>query len=82
MRHESAVDTLVKHFASVLGERGIRRQRRGAGVVATDMSSFTKTDAGADAALGMQALKRIANRTTSPVVVAFLASDDRALDHR
>jgi len=56
---KGAIDTLVKHFASVLGERGIRVNAVAPGVVATDMSSFTKTDAGRNATLGMQALKRI-----------------------
>jgi 3-oxoacyl-[acyl-carrier protein] reductase len=47
--HESAcgvrdaVDTLVKHFASLLGARGIRVNAVAPGVVDTDMSSFTKT---------------------------------------
>jgi len=40
------------------------------------MSSFTKTDAGRNAALGMQALKRIAQPDDIGGVVAFLASDD------
>jgi len=44
----------------VLGERGIRVNAVAPGVVATDMSNFTKTDAGRNSALGMQALKRIA----------------------
>jgi hypothetical protein len=46
------------------------------GVVATDMSSFTKTDAGRDIALNMQALKRIAQPDDIAGAVAFLASDD------
>jgi len=46
------------------------------GVVATDMSSFTKTDAGRNATLGMQALKRVAQPDDIGGVVAFLASDD------
>ena len=73
---KGAVDTLVKHFASVLGERGIRVNAVAPGVVATEMSSFTKTDAGRNAALGMQALKRIAQPDDIGGVVAFLASDD------
>jgi 3-oxoacyl-[acyl-carrier protein] reductase len=40
---KGAVDTLVKHFASALGERGIRVNAVAPGVVATDMSNFTKT---------------------------------------
>jgi len=73
---KGAIDTLVKHFASVLGERGIRVNAVAPGVVATDMSSFTKTDAGRNAALGMQALKRLAQPDDIGGVVAFLVSDD------
>jgi len=73
---KGAIDTLVKHFASVLGARSIRVNAVAPGVVATDMSSFTKTDAGRSAALGMQALKRLAQPDDIGGVVAFLASDD------
>ncbi|MGF6648039.1 SDR family NAD(P)-dependent oxidoreductase [Paraburkholderia sp. GAS82] len=72
---KGAVDTLVKHFASALGERGIRVNAVAPGVVATDMSNFTKTDAGRDITLGMQALKRIAQPDDIAGAVAFLASD-------
>ena len=37
---KGAVDTLVKHFASLLGERGIRVNAVAPGVVETDMSRF------------------------------------------
>ena len=73
---KGAVDTMVKHFASALGPRGIRVNAIAPGVVATDMSSFTKTDAGRAATLGMQALKRLAQPEDIGGVVAFLASDD------
>ncbi len=73
---KGAIDTLVKHFASALGERGIRVNAVAPGVVETDMSSFTKTDAGRDFALGMQALKRMAQPDDIGAAVAFLASDD------
>jgi 3-oxoacyl-[acyl-carrier protein] reductase len=73
---KGAIDALVKHFASVLGERGIRVNAVAPGVVATDMSSFTKTDAGRNFTLGMQALKRLAQPDDIGGVVAFLASDD------
>ena len=43
---KGAIDTLVKHFASALGERGIRVNAVAPGVVPTEMSNFTKTDAG------------------------------------
>jgi NAD(P)-dependent dehydrogenase (short-subunit alcohol dehydrogenase family) len=73
---KGAIDTLVKHFASVLGERGIRVNAVAPGVVATDMSNFTKTDAGRTFALGLQAFKRLAQPDDIGGVVAFLASDD------
>jgi NAD(P)-dependent dehydrogenase (short-subunit alcohol dehydrogenase family) len=40
------------------------------------MSSLTKTDAGRNATLGMQALKRVAQPDDIGGVVAFLASDE------
>jgi NAD(P)-dependent dehydrogenase (short-subunit alcohol dehydrogenase family) len=73
---KGAIDTLVKHFASLLGARGIRVNAVAPGVVETDMSNFTKTDAGRDLALGMQALKRLAQPDDISGVVAFLASED------
>jgi len=73
---KGAIDTLVKHFAAVLGARSIRVNAVAPGVVATDMSSFTKTDAGRTATFGMQALKRLAQPDDISGVVAFLASDD------
>jgi 3-oxoacyl-[acyl-carrier protein] reductase len=73
---KGAIDTLVKHFASALGARGIRVNAVAPGAVATDMSNFTKTDAGRDFALGLQTLKRIAQPDDIAGVVAFLASDD------
>jgi len=73
---KGAIDTLVKHFASVLGSRGIRVNAVAPGVVQTDMSSFTKTDAGRDYALGIQALKRLAEPDDIAGAVAFLASDE------
>jgi len=73
---KGAIDTLVKHFASMLGARGIRVNAVAPGVVATDVSSFTKTDAGRDYALSIQALKRLAQPDDIGGVIAFLASED------
>jgi 3-oxoacyl-[acyl-carrier protein] reductase len=73
---KGAIDTLVKHFASALGARGIRVNAVAPGVVETDMSSFAKTEAGRDFVLGMQALKRLAQPDDIGGVVAFLASED------
>src|SRR5882672_10207250 len=39
---KGAIDTLVKHFASLLGTRGIRVNAVAPGVIETDMSNFTK----------------------------------------
>ena len=72
---KGAIDTLVKHFAFVFGARGIRVNAVAPGVVQTDMSNFTKTDAGRDYTLGMQALKRLAEPEDIGGVIAFLASD-------
>src|SRR6202158_4900853 len=73
---KGAVATLVTHFASALGERGIRVNAVAPGVVETDMSAFAKTDVGRSSTLGMQALKRIAQPDDIGGVVAFLASDE------
>jgi NAD(P)-dependent dehydrogenase (short-subunit alcohol dehydrogenase family) len=73
---KGAIDTLVKHFASALGGRGIRVNAVAPGVVATDMSSFAKTDEGRDYTLGLQALKRIAQADDIGGAVAFLASPE------
>jgi 3-oxoacyl-[acyl-carrier protein] reductase len=73
---KGAIDTLVKHFAYVLGARGIRVNAVAPGVVETDMSNFTKTENGRNFALGMQALKRIAQPDDIGGVVAFLASEE------
>ena len=72
---KGAIDTLVKHFASALGERGVRVNAVAPGVVETDMSSFAKTDSGRNSTVAMQALKRIAQPQDIAPVVAFLASD-------
>ena len=72
---KGAIDTLVKHLAMILGPRGVRVNAVAPGVVETDMSSFAKTDAGRDFALGMQALKRVAQPDDIADAIAFLASD-------
>ena len=73
---KGAVDTLVKHFASALGPRGIRVNAVAPGVVDTDMSSFAKTDAGREFTLGIQALKRMAQPDDIGAAIVFLASDE------
>jgi 3-oxoacyl-[acyl-carrier protein] reductase len=73
---KGAIDTLVRHFATALGGRGIRVNAVAPGVVETDMSSFTKTDSGRDFTLSLQSLKRIAQPDDIGDVIAFLASAD------
>src|ERR1700676_1236282 len=72
---KGAIETLVKHWAAILGPRGIRVNAVAPGVIDTDMSNFTKTEAGREVTLGMQALKRIGKPKDVADVVAFLASD-------
>ena len=72
---KGALETLVKNWAGILGPSGIRVNTVAPGVIDTDMSSFTKTEAGREVALGMQALKRLGNPEDVADVVAFVASD-------
>src|ERR1700726_1552185 len=72
---KGALETLVKNWAAILGPRGIRVNAVAPGVIDTDMSNFTKTEAGRETALGMQALKRLGKPEDVADVVAFLASD-------
>ena len=72
---KGAINTLVKYFAAALGARGIRVNAVAPGVIDTDMSNFTKTEAGRAAVMGMQALKRIGEPADVASVIAFLASD-------
>jgi len=73
---KGAIDTLVKHFASALGGRGIRVNAVAPGVVDTDMSKFARSETGRDFTLGIQALKRIAQPDDIAAAVVFLASDE------
>ena len=72
---KGALETLVKHWAAMLGPRGIRVNAVSPGVIETDMSHFTKTEAGRDFTLAMQALKRIGQPSDVADVIAFLASE-------
>jgi 3-oxoacyl-[acyl-carrier protein] reductase len=72
---KGAVSTLVHYFAAALGPKGVRVNAVAPGVVETDMSNFTKTDAGRETTLNMQALKRIAQPEDIAAAVVFLASD-------
>jgi 3-oxoacyl-[acyl-carrier protein] reductase len=72
---KGALETLVRNWAAILGPRGIRVNAVAPGVIDTDISNFTKTEAGREVTLGMQALKRIGRPEDVADVVAFLASD-------
>jgi NAD(P)-dependent dehydrogenase (short-subunit alcohol dehydrogenase family) len=72
---KGALETLVKNWAVILGPRGIRVNAVAPGVIDTDMSNFTKSEAGREVTLGMQALKRIGKPEDVADVIAFLASD-------
>jgi 3-oxoacyl-[acyl-carrier protein] reductase len=72
---KGALETLVRNWAGILGPRGIRVNAVAPGVIDTDMSNFTKTEAGREVALGMQALKRLGKPEDVADVVAFVASD-------
>jgi len=72
---KGALETLVKNWAAILGPQGIRVNAVAPGVIDTDMSNFAKTEAGREATLGMQSLKRIGKPEDVADVVAFLASD-------
>jgi 3-oxoacyl-[acyl-carrier protein] reductase len=72
---KGALETLVKNWAAILGSRGIRVNAVAPGVIDTDMSNFAKTEAGREATLGMQVLKRIGKPEDVADVIAFLASD-------
>jgi 3-oxoacyl-[acyl-carrier protein] reductase len=72
---KGALETLVKNWAAILGSSGIRVNAVAPGVIDTDMSNFTKTEAGREVALGMQALKRLGKPEDIADVVAFIASD-------
>jgi len=72
---KGALETLVRYWAAILGPSGIRVNAVAPGVIDTDMSNFTKTEAGRESALGMQALKRIGKPEDIAEVVAFIASD-------
>jgi 3-oxoacyl-[acyl-carrier protein] reductase len=74
-QHQGAINTLVKYLASALGPRGIRVNAVAPGVIDTDMSNFTKTEAGRATVMGMQSLKRIGEPDDIASVVEFLASD-------
>ncbi|MBE7209466.1 MAG: SDR family oxidoreductase [Gluconacetobacter diazotrophicus] len=73
---KGAIDTLVRPFAQILGQRGIRVNAVAPGIVETDMSNFARTEAGREYAHGIQALKRVAQPEDIAGAIAFLASPE------
>ena len=69
------MSTLQDKTVLVTGPSGIRVNTVAPGVIDSDMSNFTKTEAGREVTLGMQALKRIGKPEDVADVVAFVASD-------
>ena len=72
---KGSLEILVKNWAALLGPQGIRVNAVAPGVIDTDMSNFTKTEAGRETALEMQALKRIGRPEDVADVVVFLSSE-------
>lgn len=72
---KGALETLVKHWASELGPRGIRVNAFAPGIIDTDMSNFAKPEGCRNLALALQSLKRIGKPEDVADVIAFLASD-------
>jgi NAD(P)-dependent dehydrogenase (short-subunit alcohol dehydrogenase family) len=72
---KGALETLVKHWASALGPKGIRVNAVAPGVIETEISNSTKTEAGQQLTLTLQSLKRIGKAEDVADVVAFAASD-------
>jgi 3-oxoacyl-[acyl-carrier protein] reductase len=72
---KGALETLVKNWAAILGPSGIRVNAVAPGVIETGMSNLTKTEAGREMTLGMQAVKRLGKPEDVADVVAFVASD-------
>jgi len=73
---KGAIDTLVKHFAFALADRGIRVNAVAPGLIAKDSEDQIKTNQRRERASAMQAFKRLAQPEDIGGVVAFLASDD------
>lgn len=72
---KGALEVLVKNWAAMLGAKGVRVNAVAPGIIDTDMSNFTKTEAGRKIALSIQALQRIGKPEDVADVIAFLASD-------
>jgi 3-oxoacyl-[acyl-carrier protein] reductase len=72
---KGALETWPRTGPLFLGQSRIRVNAVAPGIIDTDISNFTKTEAGREVALGMQALKRIGKPEDVADVVAFVTSD-------
>jgi NAD(P)-dependent dehydrogenase (short-subunit alcohol dehydrogenase family) len=73
---KAAIEALVVQIANEMGARGIRVNAIAPGAVSTDMNPSLQTAAGAEAAIGRQALKRIALAEDVADAIAMLLSHD------
>jgi len=73
--HERGAGNVGEALGRDARPRGVRVNAVAPGVIETDMSHFTKTEAGRGVTLAMQALKRIGQPSDVADVIAFLASD-------
>ena len=73
---KGGLDAVTRSLAIEYARSGIRVNAVAPGVIDTDMSNFAKTEAGRDATLNMQALKRIGKPEDVADVIVFLASDN------
>jgi NAD(P)-dependent dehydrogenase (short-subunit alcohol dehydrogenase family) len=73
---KAAVESLVRHFAVLLGDRGIRVNAVAPGVIATEATAnYVAEEGGSSFVLSGQALKRIGQPDDVADVIAFLAGD-------
>ena len=73
---KAAVESLVRHFAVLLGDRGIRINAVAPGVIATEATTnFFADDTSRNFVLGNQALKRTGQPDDVADVICFLVSD-------
>ena len=73
---KAAVESMVRRAASEFGERWIRVNAVAPATTATDLiKAWTDSDAGREATIAVQALKRVAEPEDIADVIAFLCSD-------
>jgi 3-oxoacyl-[acyl-carrier protein] reductase len=72
---KGALDTLVKHFASTLGARGVRVNAIAPCKTGSNATGVTRSDAVRDAFPGMQVSTRLVQPNDIGAAIVFLASD-------